>query len=348
MNRGRVYTETLGARDVAEGEALLDLLTRRYAHSSRDVWAEHVREGRVSLDGRTVTDPGAPVFAGVALTYARPAWREPDAPLELWALHADADLLILHKPSGLPTLPSEMYFEHTVLRLLARARPAGEGDPPAVPIHRLGVGTSGALVCSSRAAVRAQLGRALEAREVRKVYRALLSGHVDADAFDVDVPIGPVPHASWGGSVAGAVPAGGRGAKRALSHVAVLRRLAATADRGPTTLVEVTIPTGRPHQIRIHMAYAGHPLEGDPLYAAGGLPRAAPAEVGGGRPPLPRDVGYLLHAARVTLSHPSSGERLEVAAPPPAALSVEGELTHEQWCEQNAPRRLDLAPLACN
>ena len=92
-------------------------------------------------------------------------------------------------------------------------------------------------------------------------------------------------------------------------------------------------------QIRIHLAYVGHPLLGDPLYEAGGTPKpglllpradeaagdAARGDAGVGRVALPRDGGYLLHALRATLPHPESGELISVGAPPPAALCVEGE-----------------------
>ena len=78
------------------------------------------------------------------------------------------------------------------------------------------------------------------------------------------------------------------------------------------TLVEVSIPTGRPHQIRIHMAAAGHPLVGDPVYVAGGVP--------GPDPGLPGDPGYRLHAHRLSLAHPLSGDRVGLECAPPPDL----------------------------
>jgi 23S rRNA pseudouridine1911/1915/1917 synthase len=80
-----------------------------------------------------------------------------------------------------------------------------------------------------------------------------------------------------------------------------------------SALVEVAIETGRPHQIRIHLAFAGHPLVGDPLFGAGGLPLP-------GTRALPGDPGYLLHAQRLELDHPVSGARLVIECPPPPAL----------------------------
>jgi 23S rRNA pseudouridine1911/1915/1917 synthase len=109
----------------------------------------------------------------------------------------------------------------------------------------------------------------------------------------------------------GMVHAAHPGGKPSLSRVRVLER------RGEESLVEVTIETGRPHQIRIHMAACGHPLVGDPLYAPGG---------GFLGDALPGDVGYHLHALRLALPHPRTGAPLEVTCPPPALLRLRGGL----------------------
>lgn len=79
------------------------------------------------------------------------------------------------------------------------------------------------------------------------------------------------------------------------------------------TLFEVDIHTGRPEQIRIHLAFIGHPLVGDPLFVSGGLPRAD-------HPGLPGDGGYLLHAERLVFAHPLSGAPMRLHAPPPREL----------------------------
>jgi len=128
-----------------------------------------------------------------------------------------------------------------------------------------------------------------------------VKGIPTADSFTVDAPIGLVPHPRLG-HVHAASPEG----RPAISHVRVLARCDGTA------LVAVTIPTGRPHQIRIHLAAAGYPLVGDPVYVAGGVP--------GPDPGLPGEGGYRLHAHRLALTHPATGERLELECTPPPEL----------------------------
>jgi 23S rRNA pseudouridine1911/1915/1917 synthase len=149
---------------------------------------------------------------------------------------------------------------------------------------------------------RARRGLADGFREgsVVKLYRALVTG-VPPRQLEIATPIGPVPHPRLGH--VHAASAAGRPAR---SSMRLLER------RGSASLVEVRIHTGRPHQIRIHAAAAGHPLVGDPLFATGGRPR----EDGG----LPGDPGYHLHAWRLGLTHPVSGERLELECFPPPLL----------------------------
>jgi 23S rRNA pseudouridine1911/1915/1917 synthase len=173
-------------------------------------------------------------------------------------------------------------------------------------MHRLGRGTSGVLLLARTAAARRAVAASWRAGAVTKVYRALLSGVPDREAFTVDTPIGLVDHPRLGRVHAAVMDGAGGGGKPAVSHVRIL------ALRNGNALAEVTIPTGRPHQIRIHMAAAGHPLVGDPVYAAGGAPKD-----GAG---LPGDPGYRLHAYRLRLAHPATGRMLDLECSPPPDL----------------------------
>ena len=126
---------------------------------------------------------------------------------------------------------------------------------------------------------------------MRKTYRALGLGATRTDMFVIDVPIGPVPH-----PLLGTVQAACEGGKPSHSVAVVLEH------RHDHTLFTVDITTGRPHQIRIHLAYAGHPLSGDPLYEAGGGVQGSSGAAG--------DGGYLLHAERLQFAHPTTGQRM--------------------------------------
>ncbi len=215
-------------------------------------------------------------------------------PLGFALLYRDADLLAVAKPAGLPTVPSGGYLNHTLLHQVQRRY------PEASPLHRLGRGTSGLVLFARTGEARRGLTAAWRRGEVQKVYRALVSGRPDRDAFSVTVPIGRVDH-----PLLGSVHAATASGRAATSHVRVL------GLRGPHSLVEVTIPTGRPHQIRIHLAAAGHPLAGDPLYKVGGGPDPT------GRP---GDIGYRLHAHRLSFLHPATGQSLRLECPFPSDL----------------------------
>jgi 23S rRNA pseudouridine1911/1915/1917 synthase len=134
----------------------------------------------------------------------------------------------------------------------------------------------------------------------------LAAGIPPADHFDINAPIGPVSHSKIE-TVHAACPGG----KRAFSRVRVLER------RDKDSLMEVSIETGRPHQIRIHLAFAGYPLVGDPLYATGGGIKNPQA--------LPGDPGYLLHAESLSFCHPATGLQCKISCPPPPELRETSE-----------------------
>lgn len=292
LNSGYEYREEIGPQ--AAGRTVLAYLTFRYHHSPEATWRARIAAGEVHVDACAAGATDV-LRAGQWLVWKRPPWAEPAVPLAFAVLYRDEHLLAVAKPRGLPSIPGGGYLEHTLWRLVQRRH------PEATPLHRLGRGTSGLVLFALTPTARRALSAAWRENRVEKVYRALVIGAPLRPRFTVDALIGRVPHPRLGRVYAAA----GAG-KPAVSHVRVLAAL------GDSSLVEVRIDTGRPHQIRIHLAVAGHPLRGDPLYAVGGGLRAEPG--------LPGDPGYRLHAHRLTFEHPATGHRLELECAPPDVL----------------------------
>lgn len=293
LNDGWTYVSQVAPADA--GQTLLAHLADSYAHSDEETWRARLARGEVVLDDRAATGDER-LSAGQQLVWTRPPWDEPDVPLTFEVRHEDADLLVVSKPAGLPTMPAGGFLEHTLWALVRRQY------PDASPVHRLGRFTSGLVICARSPGSGAALSRAWREHRVSKHYRALGAGRPAWSRREIATPIGPVPH-----PVLGSVHAASDRGKAARSVAEVL------APRGDHTLFDVAITTGRPHQIRIHLASVGHPLLGDPLYDVGGVLRADTTA-------LPGDGGYHLHAHRVALEHPITGEWLDLESPPPADL----------------------------
>ena len=285
----------------AAGETVEAFYGRRWPHFTVAQWRARVEAGQVTSGGR-VLRPGETVAAGQVLDYRRPPWDEPDVPTDFRVLHLDDHLAALAKPAGLPVLPGAGCQDRT---LLALARAAI--DPGLVPVHRIDRGTSGVVMFARTRAAAAAIGRATAWRHVGKDYLARVRAAGLPDRFTVDRPIGLVPYPPLG-RVHGVAPDG----RPAVTICEVLRR------DGDEAVLGVRLVTGRSHQIRIHLAWAGWPLVGEPLFGPGGQPRPADP---GGRPVTTGDIGYRLHAWRLRLPHPATGELLEVVAEPPEDLA---------------------------
>ncbi len=296
LNHGFEYRSRLGAD--AAGMQAIEYLTSRYPAFTREEWLTRIESGRVLLDGVPVHQLQI-LLPGRMLSWVRPPWEEPDVPRSFAILYQDDCFLAVAKPSGLPTLPGGGYFvENTLLSLVRRHFPGANS------LHRLGRGTSGIVLFAISHEAAAGILLAWRIGEVVKVYRALVAGCPNENEFSIDTPIGPVPHRILK-TVHAACPAG----KPAHSDVRVLER------RDSESLVEVKITTGRPHQIRIHLAVAGHPLAGDPLYINGGIPAD-------GTCALPSDLGYHLHNALLGFLHPITMKWTEITCAPPPLLRL--------------------------
>lgn len=290
INRGYSYRHIV--QQPLAGELVCAYLARRYPHSPPEIWQKEVEAGEVWLDQRQAK-ADQPVRAGQTLIWNRRGWEEEPVPLDYELVAHDDQLLVVSKPSGLPTLPGGGFYEHTLLQLVRQRFPAAR------PLHRLGRGTSGLVLFALTAEAASALSRGWP--EVEKEYWAVAEGVAVESAFEITTPIGPVKHPRLG-----TIHAASDGGKPARSDARVL----ACDPRRCRTLFAVRLGTGRPHQIRIHLAAAGYPLVGDPIYSIGGLPRKQD-------PGLPGDGGYRLHARRLKLVHPQNGETMEWVAVPP-------------------------------
>ena len=295
VNRGYAYSSIINGK--SHGEPLLSHLTRVYPHSTPQVWRQRLTNGEVTLDGITATGRES-VTLGQSLVWRRPPWIEPDCPQYFEVLLEDAHLLAVNKPSGLPTLPGGGFLENTLLRLVQQR------TPEANPVHRLGRGTSGIVLFAKTSQAASNLSANWNTPNTQKTYRALAQNAARLDAYEILTPIGLVPHPRIV-SVWAASPSG----KPARSFARVISRTAST------TTFEVSLNSGRPHQIRIHLASIGHPLVGDPLYGLTGQPLQ-------NLPGLPGDGGYFLHAQYLKFHHPITGEQINLEAALPSGFSL--------------------------
>ncbi len=294
LNQGYAYTTVISSKD--HGRSLLSHLASLYTHSTSQAWQQNLNNGEVTVNGVTAAGSES-LTSGQTLVWNRPPWIEPDAPQNFEVLLDDRHLLAVNKPGGLPTLPGAGFMENTLLRMVQKQA------PNANPVHRLGRATSGIVLFAKTPQVASKLSANWNTLRVQKIYRALGQGMAQHEAYEILTPIGLVPHPLIG-SVWAAKPSG----KPSKSWAKVISRTTST------TTFEVSLYSGRPHQIRIHLAAIGHPLVGDPLYGLGGQPLLD-------LPGLPGDGGYFLHAQFLTFQHPITGEQINLEAALPSGFS---------------------------
>ena len=302
MNGGWIYRDLIRNDDA--GKCVIDFYTHRYRHSSRGEWLERINSGRIFIDG-TRTNYHTLLRCGQELSYHRPPWAEPATPRSFVVVYEDEDVVAVAKPSGLQVIPGGCFLESTLLRLMRFC--FGKAIAPA---HRLGRGTSGIILFARTVRAKRWLSIEFQAGRIQKTYCALIVGHPSKYMFSVETPIGPIPYPPLG-----QVFAARSDGKKALSNISVIER---RNEKLPISLVNVTIPTGRTHQIRIHLAAAGFPLQGEPFFTHGGLPRPVDCNK---RPPLPGDCGYYLHAMKISFRHPRLGSRVSLYCQPPKSFN---------------------------
>ena len=261
-----------------------------------------IRSGALLSDGQ-VLRPRDKVAIGAELTLEAEledevSWQGQSIALDV--VHDDPDLIVINKPAGLVVHPAAGHSAGTLVNALLHAYPELSELPRAGIVHRLDKETSGLMVVARSLRAHTSLVEQLQARTVSREYVAVCIGAMTGGGT-VDAPMGRHPRARKKMAV---VATGG---KPAITHYRVEERFA------HHTLVAVKLETGRTHQIRVHMAHIHHPLVGDPQY--GGRPRLPRAAA----PPLVEMLrGFsrqALHARRLALVHPATGDSCEWEVP---------------------------------
>lgn len=289
--------------ETAAGTRLDQLLSERFPEYSRSRLQRWIKSGRILLDGE-VCRPRDKLRGGERVV-VRPLSEQEVADrgqqMALEILYEDDSLLVVNKPAGLVVHPAAGNPDGTLLNGLLAHLPSLAQVPRAGIVHRLDKETSGLMVVAKTLKAQHALVRQLQARSVKREYRAVVQGVMTAGGT-VDAPIArhPVNRLRMAVLETG---------KPAVTHYRVLQRFRAH------TYLKVNLETGRTHQIRVHMAHIHHPLLGDPLY--------------GGRLKLPAGAAealvetlrafrrQALHAVRLELLHPENGDPLVWEAPLP-------------------------------
>lgn len=265
------------------------MLAERYPHSPLTTWQQRLAVGELSLNSE-VLHADRVLAGGDVIHWHRPPWLEAAIPDQWDILHDDGDVLVVNKPSGLPVMPGGGFLNHTLMALLEqKSQSLGEVLVPK-PIHRLGRFTSGLQVCARRPETRAALSTQFRPEGgCRKTYLAWTPRveslqHGDTLSVTTDVVERQHPLLGW---IWGPEPQAPEPLRKRLSARSILQ-LRERREAGD--LLEVLIRTGRPHQIRIHLAQIGCPLLGDPLFKSDQQLYAKAT---------PGDGGYQLHAWRL-------------------------------------------------
>lgn len=282
------------------------LLARELEELSRSRIQQLLEAGQITLAGKPLRKNHR-VGAGESYTIALPAPvsaqpQPEDIPLDI--LYEDADLIVLNKPKGLVVHPAPGHESGTLVNALLfhcgdSLSGIGGALRPGI-VHRLDMDTSGLMLAAKSERAHRSLSAQLADRSLSRTYEALLRGTPKERCGTVDAPIGRHPQDRRKMAVTA------QHSRRAVTHYEVLEQL-----RGYSH-VRCKLDTGRTHQIRVHMAYLGHPVAGDPLYGGGKV--------------LGLD-SQCLHACAIRFLHPATGASMAFSCPlPPDFLRLLAQL----------------------
>ncbi|ASD66431.1 23S rRNA pseudouridine(1911/1915/1917) synthase RluD [Pseudoalteromonas piscicida] len=287
------------------GKRLDQILAQLFPDFSRSRIKTWILEDKVTVDGEVFNTPREKLLGGesVAIETVIEAQREYEAQdIELDIVYEDDDILVINKPMGLVVHPGAGNPDGTVLNALLHHHPEIINVPRAGIVHRLDKDTTGLMVVAKTIQAQTHLVKNLQAREnFTREYEAICNGTMTAGGM-IEKPIGR--HATKRTHMA--VHEMG---KPAITHYRVAEKFRAH------TRLRLRLETGRTHQIRVHMAYLNHPLIGDQLY--GGRPRPPRNATQGLTEQLREFKRQALHAIKLSIAHPITGEKMTWEAPVP-------------------------------
>ena len=277
------------------GTRLDSFLAASLPELTRSAAARLIEAGQVLIGGRAPSK-SCRLAGGEAVSVLLPdpepiEARSQDIPLDI--VYEDADVIVVNKPAGLVVHPAPGHPDGTLVNALLyhcgdSLSGVGGALRPGI-VHRIDRDTSGLIIAAKNDAAHQALSAQLQDHSLARTYEAVVVGNLREDAGTVDAPIGR--HHTDRKKMA----VTDRGGKRAVTHWETLERFPGY------THVRCRLETGRTHQIRVHMAYIGHPLCGDTVYGA--------------KKPVPGLAGQCLHAVGLRFIHPRTGETVELACP---------------------------------
>jgi 23S rRNA pseudouridine955/2504/2580 synthase len=292
---GKPSVNWLEVGEESEGQRIDNFLVARLKGVPKSHVYRVVRSGEVRVNsGRIKPDYRLKVGDKIRIPPMRLSPEKAKArPAEFPIVHEDAAVLVVDKPSGV-AVHGGSGVSFGVIESLRASRPQTKLLELA---HRLDRDTSGLLIVAKKRTALVELHRMLRDGEVEKVYFAIVKGAPPQDSFEMREALHK--HVTSSGERRVSVHEDG---KAALTRVRVLKR-------GEFSLLEVRLLTGRTHQIRVHLAHAGYPVIGDEKYGDFTLNKALKQRL-------------LLHAAKLSLKHPLTGERLKLESAMPAAMKA--------------------------